>query len=74
MKKHIQSPLVSSTYSGNPSALWFGAFWILAALDVMLIRHFTETLGECLVVLTLFVINVYYFLTAAVRIRGGCDE
>lgn len=70
MKKHIQSPLVSSTHSDSSAALWFGAFWVLAALDVLLIKNFTETLVESLVVLGLFVINVYFFVTA-VRIRGG---
>lgn len=71
MKKHIQSPLVSSTQSDNESVFWFGAFWVLAALDVLLIRNFTETLVESLVVLGLFIINVYFFVTTAVRIRGG---
>ncbi len=71
MKKHIQSPLVSSAHSNGSSIIWFGAFWLLAALDVMLVKHFAESFAEALVLLGLFLTNVYFFVTTAVRIRGG---
>jgi hypothetical protein len=69
--RHVQSPITSSSYDTGSGAFYFCLFWLLAALDVMLVKHFAETFTEALVLLGLFTVNVYFFVSTAVRIRGG---